>query len=144
MYGAGERSAIAVALNRKAAALTAATTAVTVPEPTTIATLAAVAFAGGAAFGLAGEYMNHRADDPAPVFNGPTTLLFDTAGMVLSFLLFVVPALRLDLALRPDDPLPGLFGFMALFLSVFLVTILRGLLCNLGLAREEEDERPSV
>lgn len=122
-------------------AISAGTAAVTVPEPVTIATVGAVGFAGGALFALAGEFMNHWTDDPAPVFDFRTTLLFDTTGLVLSFLLFVIPALQLDHAMNPGAALPGWFGYMALFLSSFLVTVLRGLLCNLGLAREEDERK---
>jgi len=86
----------------------------------------------------AGEYISHRLDDPTPVFDRRTTILFHVTGLLLCFLLFVVPALQLDHAIRESGPLPGLFGYFAFLLSVFLVTILRGLLCNLGLAREED------
>jgi hypothetical protein len=91
-----------------------------------------------------GEYVKHRADDPSPVFDGPTTFLFDVTGYIVCLLLFVVPALGLDHALRPHAVLPGLFGFAAMFLSAFLMPVLRGLLINLGVVRSGDglrDER---
>jgi uncharacterized membrane protein len=120
------------------ATLGGAATAVTAPEPVTVAIVSAISFAGGVSFGMFGEYMNHKTDDPAPVFDARTTLLFDTVGMVVCFLLFVIPAIRLDHALGLSDPQGWRFFYMALFLSAFLVTILRGLMCNLGLAREAD------
>ena len=125
----------------QAATLSCSTVAITIPEPLTIATVGSVQFTGATLFGLAGEYMNHRYDDPSPVFDRPTTLLFDTVGMVLGFLLLAVPAMQIDLALRPGAALPGPFGIFALCLCAFLVTVLRGLLVNLGLVRSERDYR---
>lgn len=100
---------------------------------------AAVGFVGAAVVGFGGEIMNYMTDEPLPVFDSRTTLLFDTVGMIVCFMLFVIPALRLDLALSSSTSLPGAFGYMTLFLSAFLITILRGLLCNLGIARESDD-----
>ena len=116
----------------------ASCTAATFPDPATIATVAAIGFVGGTASNFCGEVVKHYFDDPAPLFDGRTRLLFDTVGYVISLMLFVVPALALDHALRPAAPLPGYFGFAALFLSTFLMPVLRGLLINLGLVREED------
>lgn len=119
-------------------ATTAGCAACTVPEPFTIATVGAIGFAGATLSNFGGEVVKHFADDPSPLFDGRTRFLFDTTGYVICLLLFVVPALALDHALRPAAPLPGYFGFAALFLSAFLMPVLRGLLINLGLAREED------
>jgi hypothetical protein len=127
------------ALGSGAAGTAAATAAYTSGDPITVAVAAAIGFVGATTTNFAGEYMKHRADDPSPVFDGPTTLLFDTAGYIICLLLFVVPALGLDHALRPGASLPGLFGFAALFLSAFLMPVLRGLLINLGVARNADD-----
>jgi hypothetical protein len=91
---------------------------------------------GSTVSSFTGEYVKHRADDPSPVFDGPTTLLFDLTGYIICLLLFFVPAISLDHALRPDAALPSPFGFAALFLSAFLMPVLRGLLINLGLVRD--------
>ncbi len=104
------------------------------------ALLAAIGFGGAAGSLLTGEFIKHRLDDPVPVFDGPTTLLFDTAGTVIGLLLFFIPALQLDRALHPNTPVPGAFGFAALFLTAFLLPVLRGLLCNLGLVQPEREE----
>jgi hypothetical protein len=117
-------------------AIHCAVTAIHFPEPHTIALVGGISFAGVFAFSLGGEYINHRADDP--VFDGRTTFLFDTTGVVLSYLLFVMPAIGLDQTLHPA--IPGAYSYAALFLSAFLITVLRGLFCNMGWARESEDQ----
>lgn len=121
------------------AATAAGSAAYTSGDSTTMAVVAGIAFAGTAAFGFLGEYIKHRADDPSPVFDGPTTLLFDLAGYIVCLLLFYIPALGLDHAVRPAAALPGLFGFAALFLSALLLPVLRGLLINLGLVRDARE-----
>jgi hypothetical protein len=108
--------------------------------PVVIGKMATIAFVGTAGSTFSGEFMKHRLDDPLPVFDGPTTLLFDMAGTVIALLLFFIPALQLDRVLHPDEALPGVFGFAALFLTAFLLPVLRGLLCNFGLVRVEEDQ----
>jgi hypothetical protein len=110
-------------------------------RPLAIATAAAFAFAGTAAATYNGEVMKHRLDDPSPVLDGPTAMLFDTAGMIIGLMLFFLPALQLDHALHPDWELPGAFGYAALFLTGFLLPVLRGLLINLGVARAEDSDR---
>ena len=126
------------------AILSGATAAVTA-EPLTTTTIAAVGFIGGATILVAGECVNYWKDDPSPAFGDDTVFLFDTAGLIICFLLFVLPACALDLSLIDTEPgtgaaLPGALGFLALFLSVFLVTILRGLLVNLGVVRHVDDD----
>jgi len=137
------RSALKNSLGKgvQAATLSGATVTITFPEPVTVATVCGVQFAGATVFGLAGEYMNHRYDDPSPVFDRPTIVLFDIVGMVLGFLLLAVPAMQLDLALRPGAALPGPLAIFALCLCAFLITVLRGLLVNLRLVRREDGYR---
>jgi hypothetical protein len=119
--------------------------AVTVPEPFTILISAAIGFVGGTAAYFDGAYAAHRNDDPLPVFDRSTAFLFDTVLTILCLLFFVFPALYLDHTLRPNSFLPGMrslpgwFGFAAMFLSAFLIPVVRGLICNLGLAREADD-----
>ena len=120
------------------AATAAGAAAVTVPEPTIIALLGGIGFAGGTVSSLAGGYVKHLLDDPSPVFDGPTKILFDAVGYIVCLLLFVFPAFGLDHALRPAAALPGSFGFAALFLSTFLMPVVRGLLINLGFARDAD------
>jgi hypothetical protein len=110
-------------------------TALHFPEPNIVALAAAITFAGGFVFSFGGEVINHRADDP--LFDARTTFLFDTTGVVAAYLLFVMPALALDQSLHPA--IPGAYSYAALFLSAFLITVLRGLFCNMGWAREPEE-----
>jgi hypothetical protein len=122
------------------------TAAVTVPEPTVITISAAIGFVGGTISYLDSAWVAHRNDDPLPMFDKKTTFLFDLVLTILFLLLFVLPAIHLDYILRPNSLLPGLrslpgwFGFAAIFLSAFLIPLIRGLICNLGLAREARDE----
>ena len=100
--------------------------------------------AGTAAYGAlvltyAGEYANHKLDDPSPVFDGKTTALYNMTGLTLCFLLFVLPALSLDHMVTDGNARVGMLTHMALWLSVFVITISRGLLINLGLVRAEDD-----
>jgi hypothetical protein len=132
-----------VAVGAGNAATAAAAAAASGADPIAICVAAGIGFVGGGATDFVGEYMKHRADDPSPVVDGPTTLLFDVSGYIICLLLFFVPALALDHALHPASPLPGFFGFAALFLSVFLMPVLRGLLINLGLVGRARDERVS-
>jgi hypothetical protein len=121
------------------AATAAGSAAYTSGDSATVAVVAGIAFIGTAAFGFLGEYVKHRADDPSPVFDGPTTLLFDLTGYIICLLLFYIPALGVDHAVRPAAALPGLFGFAALFLTALLLPVLRGLLINLGLVSSERE-----
>jgi hypothetical protein len=107
---------------------------------TKAAMFAGIGFVGGAGAHFHGEVVKHREDDPLPVFDDATTFLFDTVMMIVCLLLFVVPAMHLEHSLWPNEALPGYFGFAALFLSCFLIPVTRGLICNLGLAREPRDE----
>ena len=129
----------------------AGVTAAVTGEPTLIAATAALGFAGGAVWKIGGDCVNYWKDDPSPVFDADTVFLFEMVGMIICFLLFVLPAYRLDLIVQPEGiwpgvlaPLPGYFGFLALFLSIFLVTILRGLLINLGIVRSEDDYEDQI
>ncbi len=133
------------------AAFLAGATAAPSGELISIATIAALGFAAGATANIAGVCINYWKDDPSPVFDDDTVFLFDMVGMIICFLLFVLPAYQLDLIVQPEGiwpgaltPLPGYFGFLALFLSIFLVTILRGLLVNLGLVRSEDDYEDQI
>lgn len=93
--------------------------------------------AGSAAIAVAGEYVNHRLDDP--VFDTRTTILFDLVGLTFGFLLFVIPAMQLEAALRTSNGTPGAFAFLTMLLTSFGVVILRGLLMNLGIVRDGEN-----
>lgn len=109
-------------------------------SPAKAAIFAAIGFVGGAGAHFHGEIVKHREDDPLPVFDDSTTLLFDTVMMIICMLLFVLPAMQLDHSLRLTEALPGYFGFAALFLSCFLIPVTRGLICNLGLASDPGDQ----
>jgi len=85
---------------------------------------------------VAAEYVNHKLDDP--VFDARTTILFDLVGLAFGFLLFVIPAMQLEVALRPGSPTPGPFAVLALCFTTFGVVVLRGLLMNLGIVRDGE------
>jgi len=112
--------------------------AVTVPHPAVIVALGLIGFAGGTIAYFDGAWVAHRNDDP--IFDRPTTFLFDTVATIICLMLFVTPALRLDKVLRPGAALPGWCGFAAMFLSAFLIPTTRGLLCNLGLTRQSDDD----
>jgi hypothetical protein len=111
-------------------------------SPTKTVIFGVIGFVGGAGAHFHGEIVKHREDDPLPVFDDATTFLFDTVMMIVCLLLFVFPAMQLDRTVWPGEALPGYFGFAALFISCFLIPVMRGLICNLGLAREPyEGER---
>lgn len=85
-----------------------------------------------------GEFTNHIYDDPHPVFDLGTTVLFNLVGMTVCFFFFVVPAMILGALITPGEfILPGFFGYVAYGLSGFFVAILRGLLINLRVVRDE-------
>ena len=83
---------------------------------------------------LGGEAVNHKLDDP--IFDARTTILFDLVGLTFGYLLFVVPAMQLEAALRSGHETPGAFALLALCLTSFGVVILRGLLMNFGVVRD--------
>lgn len=125
-----------------AAGTTAGVSASVIGEPTTILIIAGTAGGATAAGSFIGDIVNHFFDDPSPVFDAPTTTLFDLVGMTVCFLLFVVPAMILDATVNPTGtPLPSFFGFVAFGFSGFLVSVLRGLLINLGVVSGEDDEQ---
>lgn len=88
---------------------------------------------------MVAEYVNHKLDDP--VFDTRTTILFDLIGLTFGFLLFVIPAMHLEVALRPGQALPGPLSILALSLTAFGVVLLRGLLMNLGIVRDGDNWR---
>ena len=114
-------------------------------EPTTILTIAGIAAGSAATGSFIGDIVNHFTDDPSPVFDTRTTILFDLVGMTVCFLLFVIPAMILDATVNPAGAaLPGFYGILAFGFSAFLVSILRGLLINLGLVREEDEDEQRI
>ncbi|HEY9079376.1 hypothetical protein [Magnetovibrio sp.] len=89
-----------------------------------------------------GEFTNHTYDDPHPTFDRRTTVLFNLVGMTLCFFIFVVPAMILGALVTPGTiSLPGFFGYAAFCLSGFFVAIVRGLLINLHLVRDEDYDK---
>lgn len=117
---------------------------VIVAEPVTMAailTVSGIYFVCTASSTVAAEYVNHRLDDPSPVFDARTTTLYDLVGLTFGFLLFVIPAMQLEHALRPGQLVPGPMALLAFCLTAFGVTISRGLLVNLGLVRNSDDRR---
>lgn len=115
-----------------------------VAEPVTatiMLTMGSIYAVGTASIAVAGEYINHKFDDPSPVFDARTTILFDLVGLSFGFLLFVIPAMQLDLALHPGGPVPGYVALLAFCVSAFAVVVLRGLLVNLGIVRNADDDR---
>jgi hypothetical protein len=113
-------------------------TAVTTASHSAIALAGGIGLVGGAFAYFDAAWVAYRNDEPR--FDSQTTFLFDTAATIVCILLFVVPAMRLDFEIKPNAPLPGLFGYAAMFLSAFLIPVTRGLLCNLGLVREADHE----
>jgi len=107
-----------------------------------------IGFAVGAFAYLDSAYVAHRNDEPLAVFDRQTVFLFDTVLTLLFIMLFVLPALSLDHALRPSSLLPGFahlpgwFGFASMGMSAFLIPAIRALICNFGLARELEPNEP--
>lgn len=115
-----------------------------VPEPVLVEAMLAASgiyAVGTASIAVLGEYINYKFDDPSPVFEARTTILFDLVGLSFGFLLFVIPAMQLDLALRPGAPVPGYMALLAFCVTAFGVTVLRGLLVNLGIVRNTDDRR---
>lgn len=107
-----------------------------------IAASAAIFGTGAASLAVVGEYVNHKYDDP--VFDRNTTILFDLVGLTFGFLLFVIPAMQLEATLSPGAAIPGALALLSMCLTSFGVVILRGLLMNFGIVRDEDRRRDWV
>lgn len=110
-------------------------------DPVIISLVVSVTFGSTVVGTFVGEFTNSIYDDPHPVFDHRTTVLFNLVGMIVCFFVFVVPAMILGALVTPGTYLiPGFFGYVAFGLSGFFVAIVRGLLVNLGLVHDENGD----